>query len=237
MLYPFPATANDSLYYFAEPIWGPEDASRGGSGTSMWVILGPHALDTGLGSTTSYTSIYDCMTALNSQNFKILKNGQKKGYWVAGHLLNDNLGGSGVFDSNLTPLTQTANKQHSGFEGWIKNAIEVAKSREKNYKDDYIFGVEYEVIVHDHFGDEFFPDGSKSPFYLAPSHITVQARLVKAAKSNRALSLLTPIEVESLLNATPDHRNYFRLFNAKFGNGTFPIEIHNDDTHLELDDE
>lgn len=43
--------------------------------------------------------------------------------WVKGHLLNDNLGGHGV-SSNLTPLTQTANKNfHGQFESSAKDAV------------------------------------------------------------------------------------------------------------------
>lgn len=224
-----PSHAADDYRYFATPCWGKVDALRGGSGTGMWVVLGPMAIEpSNYGTSTNSTSIYNCMNPLNSVNFTETKSGGQKGLWVAGHLLNDNLGGSGTDPWNLTPLTQTANKKHAGYEGKIKRVLEIAKSRLDFYKTDaYIFGVEYEVLVHDYFGGP-----TEYPFHLAPSHITVQARLVKAAKADRALSVVSAVEVESLLHATPDHRNSFRDFNFKFKDGDIPIEIHNNDKDL-----
>lgn len=51
-------------------------------------------------------------------------------YYVKGHLLNDNLGGSGKTWSNLTPLNRDANKTHQlEFEDSVKIAVNGTKSR------------------------------------------------------------------------------------------------------------
>lgn len=182
---------------------GPVHGSRGKfGGTSMTVVLGPSAADTtNYGSKTNAGSIPKLMRPLHDQD---------PDKWVAGHLLNDNLGGSGTDPVNLTPLTKTANRNHATHEGRIKAACERAKAHHNSHPDDeYWFGVRYTVDVSAaSFGDFV-------PYNKAPSHIRLNARLVKQKKSTGVIS--------NVANGEEPFK-FTRITNE---------EIHNDDAHLQ----
>jgi hypothetical protein len=56
---------------------------------------------------------------------KVGANLQGKHRYIAGHLLNDNMGGGGTND-NLTVLSSNANKRHTGIEGKVKTLAKQA---------------------------------------------------------------------------------------------------------------
>jgi hypothetical protein len=75
---------------------------------------------------------------------------QGKKRYVAGHLLNDNMGGLGV-NNNLTVLSSNANKKHRGVEGKVKNLAQKADliNKGNNLLGDpaYDHGARYSVQV------------------------------------------------------------------------------------------
>lgn len=204
--------------YFVKPSWGPTDAGRRCTGTSMKVVLGPLAVDSrNYGSRTNPSSIHQAMVPLKRKDYiQFGKNMTKKGLWVAGHLLNDNLGGSGTQTTNLTPLTQTANKNHATYENYVKNMLIVSGQLVRAKSLNYMVGVEYQVNVFGQFGDF-------KPYCYAPSHIKVFASLIKADNVTRELSAMSDHDVGEL--ASRDHQRYLRQ--------TFSwISIDNEDSHL-----
>lgn len=207
-------------YYFIDPIYGATSAKT--SGTYMKVTLGPLAGEsTHYGSKTGSTSIPGHMGQLNSKDYTISSNGGCVGLWVAGHLLNDNLGGCGKSGENLTPLTKTANRNHATYEGRIKDALIASRQMQDIYKvSPFIVGVEYTVQVST---DTFGPNDS---YDKAPSHITITGTLVKADKKTR---FITPLGVYA---GKDDFMAIPKQHWATFKNAKFHLEIHNDDKHL-----
>lgn len=71
-------------------------------------------LDSG---TSSEDSIPKIIKLFNKESYVVYKTGKRKqiqrGLWVAAHLLNGELGGSGTETKNFTPMTNNANKRHS----------------------------------------------------------------------------------------------------------------------------
>src|SRR5262249_37650588 len=84
--------------------------------------------------------------------------------WIKGHLLNENLGGPGLA-KNLTPLTSTANKNHSGkVEKAVIAAVnECRQFAERNPKADFWYGVYYKVTVSE---EKAFPN-ARDPAHKA----------------------------------------------------------------------
>lgn len=125
--------------YIVDPAWGPSSAATGASW--MEVTIGP--LQGGPG-------FYGRPPAANTPSImRRLLDGRYNAFgWVAGPLLNDNLGGPGVA-ANLTPLTTAGNKNHLGAcEIRIKNFINEAYSRTILHPEDtHYFGVWYRVEV------------------------------------------------------------------------------------------
>ncbi|BAZ23368.1 hypothetical protein NIES4073_42560 [Kalymmatonema gypsitolerans NIES-4073] len=170
-------------YYFVEQKYG---NLKRNSGSSMSVILGPKIDNSGKGSETNHESIPDIIKPLNNEDFTVKEkrtaSGETKnlrhGLWVAGHLLNANLGGSGQDPKNLTPLTQIANIKHKNkIETKIKTLMTQARQRSEGYKKDLTWkGVKYSVDV----SDETF--GDNPPWDKAPSHITINATKVEVKK-------------------------------------------------------
>ncbi len=138
----------------------------------MFVILGPAACQsTNYGSKTTPHSIASRMRPLNAKDH----NG-----WVAGHLLNDNMGGSGTSSVNLTPLTRKTNRAHATYEGWIKtfcDRIFSFHSNRDNRNVNYWYGVRYVVTVSLH------AFGPSPPHTKAPAEITIESRVVKVPKA------------------------------------------------------
>ncbi|WP_377805657.1 hypothetical protein ABNQ38_03155 [Azospirillum sp. A29] len=144
--------------YFMAPKWGRELAG-GGGGTSVHVIMGPGAIASSNYGSKPQRNAPRCITALRRDHPKVK--------WIAGHLLNDNMGGPGVSE-NLTPLTATTNKRHSAVELKVKelliisnqffnidkSEVEKAISRAVTEKDKraelaklYVHAIEMKVIV------------------------------------------------------------------------------------------
>lgn len=185
--------------YHRKPSYGPVGKT---GGTYMQVVLGPTAaFPENRGSSTNASSIPGLMRPLHAED---------PGKWVAGHLLNDNLGGSGTQAYNLTPLTQTANKQHAKYEDRIKRMCDRADLYHRNHPDSkFWYGVRYTVQVSKQTFGDF------SPYDGAPSHITITSEVVRVDKVTGGIYPLPAID---RFNSNP----------ANFG----PVEIHNDDSHL-----
>jgi hypothetical protein len=168
----------------------------------MVVVLGPDAASSvNYGSSTSSRSIPQLMRPLLDHD---------PGKWVAGHLLNDNLGGPGTDSCNLTPLTQTANKNHASYEGYVKNMCFKAGQYHSRYKNSkYWYGVEYSVAV------SVVSFGDFAPYASAPSHITISGRVVRVNKTNGAMTVVP-------------HSDRYASDPANFA----PVVIDNDDSHL-----
>lgn len=160
-------TATTIPRYHVAPVWGQVTAT---GGSSVTVVLGPHAAKSvNYGSATDANSIPDLMRPLHTRD---------PGKWVAGHLLNDNLGGSGVARKNLTPLTQNANKRHAKLENLVKNGCEAADQHRRFNRDaDFWYGIRYTVDV------ATVTFGGFAPYSGAPSHITVTAQAVQVDKT------------------------------------------------------
>lgn len=183
------AAAPAAPQYFSAPVWGVSSPAAGGS--KMNVTLGPTAVHS-----TNYGSVPTGNTP--SVMRRLLDNYAPYG-WIAGHLLNDNLGGPGTA-KNLTPLTTAGNKNHlNGCETLIKNTITKAYSRTLyNKTDEYWYGVEYEVVVSD---EKYAADGTFPA--TVPTHLTVSATIVKQHKQTSAVTPMTAAEDPSNLYFAP----------------------------------
>lgn len=187
--------------YLRDPDWGMAGTF---GGTSMDVILGPTAAKSvNYGSKTSAKSIPSLMRPLHARD---------PDKWVAGHLLNDNLGGDGEWTRNLTPLTKTANRNHATHENRIKNACEYADLFHRTYPGHgYWYGIHYWVDVAN------ISFGNFSPYNKAPSHITINARMVRMDKNTGHMAYI---------HATDPDYGVMHFTNIT------ALEIHNDDAHL-----
>lgn len=183
--------------YHKKPVYGPVSPT---GGTEMSVVLEPHAAKSvNYGSATCAASIPGLMSPLHARD---------PGKWVAGHLLNDNLGGSGTDAVNLTPLTQNANKRHAKYENKVKDLCERFDLYHRNNPTaSFWYGVKYKVVV----SPTTF--GNFAPYDAAPSHITISAKIVRVDKATKVVSDLPPID---------------KLRNYNFG----PVDFHNDDADL-----
>lgn len=147
-------------------------------GTAMEVTLGPAGVDsTNRGSGTSDQSIPKWMKPLHTRD---------PDCWIAGHLLNDNMGGSGTDVCNLTPLTRKANADHEGYENAIKGVCIKAKQFDAKEKDrKYWYGVYYKVVVS---------KAQFDPTRVAASNIKVWAHLVAREKGSSS----KPVEASKI---------------------------------------
>jgi hypothetical protein len=170
--------------YFVAPSYGSNTSGYGAS--SMTATIGPAQQNSGNYGSPPGPSTPEIMRDL-------LDSGKLNHFgWVAGHLLNDNLGGPGVA-KNLTPLTTNGNKNHlNTCESAIKNFIDASFSRTEYYKTDtYWFGVEYEVKV----GEDKWHDTHPLLKFVAKK-ITISAKVVKKDKSTGAISDATAAETK-----------------------------------------
>ena len=118
-------------------------------GKSVTTILRPGAGELRLGTpTSSGKSIPKTMRLLGAR--ETIRQGLKKKFvkWIAGHLLNADLGGYGDDDENLVPLTSRANRNHSTFENLVKRMAVGARWIQAKRPDRYL-GVRYSVIASD----------------------------------------------------------------------------------------
>jgi hypothetical protein len=173
-----------------------------GRGTSMSVVLGPAAGMMRAGTSTNRGSIPGIMGRL------VARDGAKA--WAAAHLLNAELGGSGIAANNLAPLTQTANKQHSGLELKVKRLCIVARQKLELARNvNYVYGVKYTVVA------SAITFGNFVPYNEVPSHFTVNAHVFKYDLNGTN---------ERVLDATES--GWFHLDTIT------NVEVHNRDVHL-----
>jgi hypothetical protein len=206
--------------FLIPPVYGPTVSGRG---TSMQVILSPRndALPQGT-ATSAHYSIPGVMNQFHHVN---------PGKWVAAHLLNAILGGSGTAGNNLVPMTQTANKQMSSqFELKVKALINIVKNcMKQGYATGKCYGVHYVV------------QASATPFAgpvpavhnLAPSDLTIAVGIVatpwtpptgrRPVPFNFTLAPWTPV------NAFAPDQNFIDFF-AQFV--PLPAQIFNLPAHL-----
>lgn len=82
-------------------------------------------------------------TATNTASYAILNQRRQSGgasYYVKGHMLNDNIGGKGVWE-NLTPLSRNGNSSHeSSVESLVKAAFNSGAVVEYNVTAEYGYG-------------------------------------------------------------------------------------------------
>lgn len=168
--------------YLKKPNWSQGDMKVGG--TRMTVVLGPAACDsTNYGSRPS-PGTPKVMVALIKKYPKF--------NWKAGHLLNDNMGGPGDY-YNLTPLTGTANRNHSTYEGRIKNAVIQANQRARfNPGEIYWYGVEYTVVVSK------VKHAAKPPLGAVAINMQVKAKPVKQLKTGGPIEDVVPADNVSM---------------------------------------
>ncbi|HQU84359.1 MAG TPA: hypothetical protein PKY59_14580 [Pyrinomonadaceae bacterium] len=171
-----------------------------GFGRSMKVVLGPAAGLYYAGKPTSADhSIPHIMKALKKRD------GGK--VWVAAHLLNGELGGDGHDSENLAPLTQTANKQHSGLELGVKTLCNLIRQWHNLYDDSFYFGVKYSVNTIGYFG-------TFDPYNKVPSHFNCSCSVGKYTLKG----------VETAI--TSQEKSLFSAYT--FSN----VQIHNRDSHI-----
>jgi hypothetical protein len=133
--------------HLAKPfLWGPVYGVKGQfGGSSMEVVLGPGAAESFRRGDSSTSSLQTLMRPLHDFDEEC---------WVAGHLLNAELGGKDRIE-NLTPLTQTANKIMSStcenkVKSWITRCSLHMRSRLRDYfiiHSNKCLGVHYKVSV------------------------------------------------------------------------------------------
>lgn len=170
------ATAKPAPRYLSAPRYGP--SSKSGGAAWMRVVIGPAQ-----GAVEHYGS----RPAANTPSVmrQLLDDGDLNDFgWIAGHLLNDNLGGPGEAH-NLTPLTTAGNKNHlNTCETAIKNFITAAYSRTLlNKADTHWFGVEYSVAVSDEKWDT-----SHKALRRVATHLVINAKVVRQDKGTDAIS-------------------------------------------------
>jgi hypothetical protein len=119
----------------------PAGAQLTTGGSVMTALLGPDLGDgQRRGSATNGASLQPLMGLLRAHSPGL--------NWIAGHLLNAELGGSGVFNRNLTPLTGAANHAHSAFEGHIKRMLILCNQIDRAHPGfNHWYGVRYQVTV------------------------------------------------------------------------------------------
>ncbi len=190
--------------YIVDPQWGPSDAHTGASW--MEVTIGPMQGGPGMYGSPPASNTPAVMRAL-------LDGACNEFGWIAGHLLNDNLGGPGAA-KNLTPLTTAGNKNHLSLcETRIKNFINAAYSRVMNYPaDECYFGVYYKVVV----GDTAWDDNDDDLQYVA-TELRVWAHVVKMHKMTGDVSPATQGECPisswfaPIVNQAVDNTGYDQL--------------------------
>ncbi len=156
--------------YLTAPIWGASTPYAGA--TWMKVVLGPDACES-----TNFGTVAD---SKKPKAMKTLRKNYKEYNWKSGHLLNNNMGGTGDEAYNLTPLTGKANAKHTGFEGRVKNAIAFAHGRAYGHSSDsHWYGVEYEVSV----GGNKWSTSPTDPRRAVDEQIIVHAKSVVRPKA------------------------------------------------------
>lgn len=102
--------------------------------------------------------------------------------WIRGHLINGRWGGSGANWNNLTPLTSTANANHSTVEGYIDTYLTNSLSYENaTYRTDW-YGVCYLVRCSAAPFSHPMTTGNGELYSYAPAFIRVSWRAISIQK-------------------------------------------------------
>lgn len=198
-----------SLQYIKSPRYG--DLFGGWRGTGMCVVLGQDA-----GESYFRGGKFGDVMARAGFNTR---------YWIAGHMLNEDLGGYGE-SKNFVPLTQSANNNHSTYENRIKNSYLSAVQRMDSYDNDFWYGIYYRVTAS---AETFF----NGPFYRnnlycwVPSYITLRIEPVKVLKEEVLRGNEAQIQLYCL---SDEERISFRTLANGYGSTDalpMSVEIHN----------
>jgi hypothetical protein len=133
------------------------------SGDGVRVVADKLGPDHPLGSTPSDKTAADRVAKLEEKSTPPPKNGKagKPEPYIAGHLLNDHLGGPGNLSANLAPIPKTANSQMSTNielpakdivnkeRGWIRYEVRVTESHDATAGLHYPSRIEAEMEVYD----------------------------------------------------------------------------------------
>jgi hypothetical protein len=180
------------------------------SGTSMEAVLGPDQAH-------SSTGYYVSGTKTNSNSLRpfmqaLLADSHMQG-WVAGHLLNEEMGGLGDADENLTPLTTRANGAHKAYESHIKKMLHQCHLIDRDNKaHDYWYGVRYKVTA--------WPRAMVTPDLIdtcVASHLAIRYKYIKIKKDGFPQS----VKIEEV--DTSVENEWCNPFNTEFS-----VEIHNE---------
>lgn len=150
----------------------------GGSGVTA--VLGPDLGDgQRRGTPTNSSSLQPVMSMLNTST--------SPHSWVAGHLLNADLGGIGTDDRNLTALTSAANANHKTFESHVKRLLARCRALDLQQPDATSwYGLRYTVGVSTMcFAHTPHPSDVHSYAY---SHVTFDYGVVRIDKTSRAIA-------------------------------------------------
>ncbi|MEO8515646.1 MAG: hypothetical protein ABI426_02830, partial [Flavobacterium sp.] len=142
---------------------------------------------------------------VSNDGYELLKkkrNGSST-YYILGHLLNHNLGGSGNDFRNLTPLTRKGNKDHN---------VQIEETAKEDLKAGKV--INYTVT----------PSYKKNTVKNQPTVVSAKKKVVIAAEEK------TPVKVDYLYKSwdpkTPNNKkpasDYFDN-NADFSNGTYDV--------------
>ncbi|GAB1640081.1 hypothetical protein [Krasilnikovia sp. MM14-A1259] len=151
---PFEVTMASKIYFVVPAYQAANPAAAGGCAST--VTLGPGAANSTSGSATAGTSIPQALDDIRAA--------YPAKAFVAGHLINADLGGSGVVATNLTALTSAANSAHKNFDNQIKYALNALRQTYQYLFDRGVditpltFGIHVSVETSgDYWGDDY-PD-------------------------------------------------------------------------------
>jgi len=128
----------DDERYFVDPVWN-GDWTKYGGGTGVTATLTYRAVEPANYGSGPVDGECGSVSDLNEERH----NGTN---WVAGHLLNDNMGGPGT-SKNLTPMTGWRNRTFNGdFEEKIKTALIKSRQLDDSGRCDVWYGIKVTVV-------------------------------------------------------------------------------------------
>ncbi|AGT09917.1 hypothetical protein [Paracoccus aminophilus] len=155
-------------------------------GTKMSALLWPkNTLTQGTSSQRGGTTATNLKAAISA-----LKATDDNKYWIAGHLLNAEMGGRGEEQRNLTPLTGVTNQSHARFEGVIKNAlVTLDRTYSESLRDneiDSFWSAQYSVSVHGNYHDT---NSQYQEYNMAPEYISLEFKYFRLKKTGPRILL------------------------------------------------
>lgn len=182
------------------------------SGDGVHVVADPLGPDHPLGSTPSDKTAKERVNKLHTAA------GSKEPY-IAGHLLNDHLGGPGDLSANLAPIPKTANAQMSKSieqpakeivnqqRGWIRYEVKVTHNNDNGL--DYPKEIEANMGVYDATKTLRNQTTSKIEISQPSSYKTVKCPLVTNGKLGGTALLTSPKMLDEVIL---DHETDLRPF-------------------------